>query len=103
LLKRDGTRRLRISVVQVEREVLDDYCSGAEKDGVRCRVKPRHRGYVAEVEGALNVAKEFRLTQDCIRTRKKLHQIEKVIQSLQEPRERLNPEIIQARKILGLE
>jgi len=66
-------------------------------------LKPRHRGYVAEVEGALNVAKELRLTQDCIRTRKKLRQIEKVIQSLQESRERLNPEIIQARKILGLE
>jgi len=101
-----GARGYSLQVVQriEEKEVLEDYCAGALKDGIsRCKVEP-HAPHVlrARIEKFEDVAKEILLTKSCIRTKAKQDQIQRFIQNLLTPRTRLYPQIMNARKILGL-
>jgi len=83
-----------IVITSMEKEPLEDYCAGATKDSVPCRVFPErmrpppyeYYKYYARITGAPNVAKEIMLTKNCIRTRKKHQQIQKFIQAWQIPR-----------------
>ena len=97
--------RFVIDVAQVEREPLEDYCNGARRDGVECRVRYDRtaRVWIARITGAENVAREVSLTRDCMRTARKHAQIQALTQQLTRPRIiALRPSIKSALEILGL-
>jgi len=94
-----------IVIAQRDGEALEDYCAGAGMDGVRCRIRydKVNRIYLAEIDGLENVAKEIALTMNCIRTKRRLAQIEIFKKELAKPRRYAPyPPLIRARKILGL-
>ncbi len=106
-LTRAGRERgfhLKIIQDHREREVLEDYCKGALRDGIsRCEiVKEGPYTLSATIARAEDIAREITLTRDYIRTKKKKSQIEAFIRALTAPRRKLQPEIIKARQILGL-
>lgn len=96
--------QFRISVSQSEKEPLEEYCAGARKDNIPCRVRydRTENAYKAEIYGLPNIAKEIVLTRNCIRTKKKRQQIKRFGRHLKAKRKILRKQVIQARKILGL-
>jgi len=93
-----------IVITQKDFQALQDYCEGAKRDSIPCRVKrdPRVGAYRAFITGAHNVAKEITLTQPYIRTQEKKRQIERLRRYLAQPRKKLYPTIREARKILRI-
>jgi len=94
-----------ISVAQAEKQALEDYCRGAVKDGVRCKVIPLRPPpspmWLARVTGAENVAREISLTLPYIRTEKKLRQIQQFVKNLEKPRRFApRPSVREAQKIM---
>jgi len=86
-LTRAGRERgfhLKIIQDHREREVLEDYCKGALRDGIsRCEiVKEGPYTLSATIARAEDIAREITLTRDHIRTKKKKSQIEAFIRGL---------------------
>jgi hypothetical protein len=99
----EGAITHEIMVSQDERQLLEDYCEGARRDTVECRVIPAtEKGYNAVIEPIVSVAKEISLTEPYIRTQRKKQQIQAFKTRLATPRRRLATSIIEARRILGL-
>ncbi|MFB0503172.1 MAG: hypothetical protein ACETWE_05000 [Candidatus Bathyarchaeia archaeon] len=93
-----------MQITQAERGILEDYCEGAKKDSIPCRIRymPAIQEYQAEITAYENVAKEIVLTQDCIRTKRRLSQIDFFKRELARPRKKRDPRVEKAREILGI-
>jgi hypothetical protein len=96
-----------IVTVQFCKEILDDYCEGAIRDGVPCRVTFRKspKGwteYRTYITGAENVAREIRLTSPYRRHPTKKKQAEEFEKQLLKPRIRKDRRICAAKRELGL-
>jgi len=91
----------RIDIWQEDKEALEDYCAGAINDSVPCIVDPK--AYRVRITGASNVAKEIKLTEQCIRTARKRAQIQRFKTAItRELKYRPKKVILEARKILEL-
>ena len=94
-----------ISISQSEKELLEDYCNGARKDGVKCSVtRTMHDQricYRARIMGVENVAKELVLTKGLLRTENKLQQIEDFKWWLFAPRKTTAPQTLRARNLMA--
>jgi hypothetical protein len=100
----------RLRTTQMEREILLDYCAGAEKDGVRCRVytsvvrktakTPRALTfYYTAITGVANIGLELQLTAPYRRSAKLAKQIRRFKAFLGLKRKRIQRSVAKAREL----
>jgi len=91
-----------LAIAQKHRKPLEDYCVGAIKDGIPCKIRCKTdpiygKNYEAYITGIENIAKELALTQPYIRTRMRRQQIFRFKRHIVRSR---TPESQKAREIL---
>jgi len=98
-------RSWEISISQLDKQPLEDYCEGARKDGIPCQItiarNTERKCYRARIVGVEDVAKELTLVRPFLRTRKKVQQIEWFKEYLFRPSNNTRIQTLRAREIVG--